>query len=130
MRDDGYSDQDLQRYDLGKVYHSWFTLLFGLRTTEDALYPPLLKTAPILFLFPFAIWGLIRKKSLLLWSLFLGMSIAFIFYGSFPAFDGFSVRYGCVHYIKMWFPFISLMIVVGMVEFINNLSLKSKSIRN
>jgi len=130
MRDDGYSDQDLQRYDLGEVSDSWFTLLFGLRTPDDLLYPPLLKTAPIFFLFPLAIWGLIRRKSLLLWSLFLGMVTAFIFYGSFPAFNGFSVRYGCVHYIKMWFPFITLMIFVGMVEIANTLSLKSKQLRN
>jgi hypothetical protein len=113
-REDGTSDQDIGRYDLQKVPESLFTLTFGQRNEEDREFPPLIKTAPLIILLPVTLIVIVLKRDYKLILLAVSMGVAFTFYASFVAFDGFHLKYGCIHYIKMWFLPITLINLAGL----------------
>ncbi|MBN2016433.1 glycosyltransferase [Candidatus Dojkabacteria bacterium] len=116
--EDNVSDQDLSRYSLEIVPDSLRTVFFGDRNYDIWKFRPLFREAPIFILCPLSLVYLLKRKRLDLLMIVFCMVLSFIFYASFGGFNGGSLQFGCLHYVKMWFPPLVLFTMFSIKEFL------------
>jgi len=97
------NDQSFSVYRPRKIGESLVGVF--ITGTESGFQKPLIVSMPILWFVPLGIRRFIdRVGTLKSLALALGFGGTLLFYGAHPAFSGWHLRYGALHYIKIWFP--------------------------
>jgi hypothetical protein len=111
-------------FDISRIPDSIFSVFINPFMKYDQVEAPLLINAFIFIFSPLGAISMLRTNHRLEWlALLIGFVLALSFYSSFIAFDAYDIKYGCIHYIKMWFPVLSILSVSGIFYL---LSQKSK----
>lgn len=102
------SDQDVRKYQLKLVPHDLEGILIGSK--EYSYFPAILNSSFYLILIPFGmlVGFFIKNQRRFVVISGVGMFLAFIFYASFPHFSINGLRVGAIHYIKAWFPIMTI----------------------
>lgn len=112
------NDQDLKVYNLTKIPGSLWGV-FWQGSDHPAAPKPLLISMPILWLMPFGLRRLVDKIGRAkVVALATGFMAVLMFYGAHPAFSGWHLRYGASHYLKIWFPLLTLAGTLGLLEIV------------
>jgi len=98
------SDQDPSKYQLKYITSDLKGILFG--TKEFSYFPSLLNASFYFVFIPFGILiGLFEKHKKFIFLSSAAMTLAILFYASFPHFSVNGLKVGAIHYIKAWIPF-------------------------
>jgi hypothetical protein len=110
------ADQDWRVYRPAKIPASLWGV-FVDRSRPGGAAGALLWSMPVLWFVPLGIKRFKRAAGGgAALSLGFGFLAALLFYGAHPAFSGWHRRYGAIHYLKMWFPILTVLGTLGMAE--------------
>jgi len=102
-------------FDISRIPDSLFSVIINPFMKYDQVEAPLLLSAFIFIFSPLGVISMLKTKQRLVWlALLLGFIMAIFFYSSFIAFGAYNLKYWCIHYIKMWFPALSILSVSGV----------------
>lgn len=118
------SDQDLSKYQLKYIPSDLKGILFG--TKEFSYFPSLLGASFYFVFIPFGILiGFFNKHKRFIFLSSVAMTLAMLFYASFPHFSLAGLKVGAIHYIKAWLPFMVIYFIL-FIRFVVNLSINVK----
>ncbi|QQR93438.1 hypothetical protein IPJ91_03240 [bacterium] len=127
----GGNDQEVSRYSPKYILPSLQSIFLGTNSgvntklfpktyvnesNINSNYPGLIIKYPWMLVYLISIVYFVIMKNKYLSILNGVVAISFLFYSSFPAFTGFNVIYGCLHYTKAWFPIMIITTIVFIAE--------------